>query len=149
MGCSIHTRELIFISIFFISHRSLLWQIKLIYWKSGLLSLRLRQSINEPVMRKPVFAICEQQRRRSVCTSTQSDQRLYYSLPRSYNTYVFYIRNFKPLASLCGWAGRVESYLVANPEDRFSRDEVQIRQFQTLRSVHQLRPQVCLWCHFL
>ena len=26
-----------------------------------------------PVMRKPVFAICEHQRRRSACTSTQSD----------------------------------------------------------------------------
>ena len=27
------------------------------------------------------------------------------------------------LASFCGCAGRFESYLVANPEDRFSRDE--------------------------
>ena len=26
------------------------------------------------------------------------------------------IRNFKPLASLCSWAGRFESYLVENPE---------------------------------
>ena len=32
------------------------------------------------IMRKPVFAICEQQRRRSICTSIQSDQRLCYSL---------------------------------------------------------------------
>ena len=29
--------------------------------------------------------------------------------------------NFKPLASLCGCAGRFESYLVAIPKDRFSR----------------------------
>ena len=35
----------------------------------------------------------------------------------------FYIRNFKPLASLCGCVGRFESYLVEIPEDRFSRDE--------------------------
>ena len=35
-----------------------------------------------PVMRKPVFAICEQQRRRSACASVQSDQRLCCSLPR-------------------------------------------------------------------
>ena len=28
------------------------------------------------VMRKPVYAICEQQRRRSACASAQSDQRL-------------------------------------------------------------------------
>ena len=31
-------------------------------------------------------------------------------------------RNFKTLASLCSWADRFESYLVENPEDRFSRD---------------------------
>ena len=36
--------------------------------------------------------------------------------------FFFYIRN----ASLCGCAGRYESHLVANPEDRFSRDEAQI-----------------------
>ena len=29
----------------------------------------------------------------------------------------------KPLASLCSWAGQFESYMVANPEDRFSCDE--------------------------
>ena len=34
------------------------------------------------VMRKPVFALCEQQRRRSACASAQSDQRLCCSLPR-------------------------------------------------------------------
>ena len=32
------------------------------------------------VMRKPVYAMCEQQRRRSACASAQSDQRLYCSL---------------------------------------------------------------------
>ena len=31
-------------------------------------------------------------------------------------------RNFKPLPSFCSWARRFESTLVANPEDRFSRD---------------------------
>ena len=39
-----------------------------------------------------------------------------------YYTSTCYIRNFKPLASLCSWAGRFESYLVANHEDRFSRN---------------------------
>ena len=34
------------------------------------------------IMRKPVFAICKQQRRRSACASAQSDQHLYCSLPR-------------------------------------------------------------------
>ena len=39
-------------------------------------------------MTKPAFAICEQQRRRLVCASTQSDQRSCCSLPRLYNTFV-------------------------------------------------------------
>ena len=34
------------------------------------------------VMRKPVFTLCEQQRRRSACASAQSDQHLCCSLPR-------------------------------------------------------------------
>ena len=51
-------------------------------------------------MRKPAFAICKQQRRRSACTSVQSDQRLCYSLLRQDNTSVFYIQNFKPLVSI-------------------------------------------------
>ena len=71
-------------------------------------------------MRKPVFAQCQQPRRRS---AAQSDQRLCCSLPRQYNTSSFYIQNFKPLASLCGYTDRFEFYLAANPEDRFSRDE--------------------------
>ena len=30
------------------------------------------------------------------------------------------------MASFCSWASKFESYLVANPEDRSSRDEAQI-----------------------
>ena len=66
-------------------------------------------------MRKYVFAICEQQRRRSAC----------------------YIRNFKPLSSFCGCAGRFMSYLVANPKDRFSRDEAHLRKCE--REPHMSR----------
>ena len=33
------------------------------------------------------------------------------------------MQNPKPLASLYSWAGRFESHLVGNSEDRFSRDE--------------------------
>ena len=73
-------------------------------------------------MRKPVFAICEQQR----CRSAHSDQRLCCSLPRKYNISSFYIRNFKPLASFCGCVGRFESYLVENPKDRFPHDVARI-----------------------
>ena len=43
-----------------------------------------------------------------------------------YNTSSFYIRNSKPLPSFCDCAGRFVSYLVANPEDRSSRDEAHI-----------------------
>ena len=45
----------------------------LIYWLS--------------VMWKPVYVICEQQRRSSACTSAQSDQCLCCSLSRLYDTY--------------------------------------------------------------
>ena len=77
-------------------------------------------------MRKPVYAICEQQRRRSACASGQFDQHLCCSLPRKYNISSFYIRNCKLQTSFCGCAGRFESYLVENLEDRFSHDEAQL-----------------------
>ena len=62
------------------------------------------------------------QRLRSARTSTQSDQHLCCSLLRQYSS----IQNFKTPASFCSWAGRFESYKVANPEGRFSRDEAHI-----------------------
>ena len=74
-------------------------------------------------MRKPVYDIYEQERRRTACAFAQSDQRLCSSLPGSYNTSSFCMQNFKPLPSFFGCAGRFVSYLVANPKDRFSRDE--------------------------
>ena len=55
-------------------------QIVHVHWTS--LSLQMNH-----IMRKPVFAICEQQRWRSACASTQSDQCLCCSLSREYNTY--------------------------------------------------------------
>ena len=36
------------------------------------------------------------------------------------------MQNFKPLASFWSWAGRFKSYLIANPEDRFSCDVIHI-----------------------
>ena len=44
-----------------------------------------------------------------------------------YNISSFCIRNLKSLSSFCGCAGRFESYLVGNPEDRFSRDVALIK----------------------
>ena len=78
------------------------------------------------VMRKPVLAIWEQQRRRSACAFTQPDQHLCCSLLRWYNTYTCQIQNLKTVAGLCSWAGQFESYLVGNPEDRFSHDVAHI-----------------------
>ena len=45
---------------------------------SLLISAKKQMSL---VTRKPVFALCEQQRRRSACASVQSDQHLCCSLP--------------------------------------------------------------------
>ena len=58
------------------------------------------------------YAICD-----------QSDQHLCCSLSRQYDIASIYIGNFITLASFFSWADRFESYLVENPEDRFSRDE--------------------------
>ena len=49
------------------------------------------------VMRKPVYVIYEQQRRKPACASAQSDQRLL--LFAAYNIVIFYICNFITLAS--------------------------------------------------
>ena len=88
------------------------------------------------VKRKPVFAICEQQRHRSACTSAQSDQHLCCSLPGWNNTSSCYSQNFKTLASIYSWAGTFESYLVENPEDR-SHDGAQLQAVIPLRSGSQ------------
>ena len=95
------------------------------------------------------FAICEQQRRRSACASTQSDQRLCCSLPGWYNISACHSRNFKTLARLISWAGRFESHLFGNPVDRFSRDETNLllsRNFLT--AISQIRKYVA-GSHFL
>ena len=61
------------------------------------------------VMRKYVFVIWEQWRRKSACASAQSDQHLYCSLSGKCNYITCFIENFKTLVSLCSWAGRFES----------------------------------------
>ena len=83
------------------------------------------------VMRKPVFVLCEQQRHRSACTSTQSDQHLCCSLLRQYNTCSCYVLNFQTLAKFCSWAGWFEYDLVANREDRFSHDGAHLWDIST------------------
>ena len=44
--------------------------------------------------RKPVFGMCEQQRRRPACASAQSDQRLCYSLSGKYSSQPCCVQNF-------------------------------------------------------
>ena len=97
-------------------------------------------TIYEPHREKTCFDICEQQRCRSACASAQSDQHLCFSLPRYYNTSSFYIRNFKHLPGFCGCAGPFESYLVADPEDRFSRDEADIMPCLPGHTIHHSLP---------
>ena len=54
--------------------------------------------------------------------------------------------NFMTLASLCGWADQFESYLVENPEDRFSHDEAHMvsDQLITVIKVSQQQAPKCL-----
>ena len=77
-------------------------------------------------MRKPVYAICEKQRRRSACASAVWSAPLLVTAWIVYSTSTCYSRNFNPVASLSCWPGWFESYLVANPEDRFSRVKAHI-----------------------
>ena len=55
----------------------------------------------------------------------EADQRLCFRYIDStkYNPSTSYIRNFKPLAMLCGCTAWFVSDLVGNPEDRFSHNE--------------------------
>ena len=46
------------------------------------------------------------------------------------------MQNLKPVASLYSCAGQFESYLVANPEDRFSRDEAYIITWYSQLHIH-------------
>ena len=57
---------------------------------------------------------------------------------RQYNASSFYIRNFKPLSSFCGCAGRFESTLVANPVTRLMSKR---NNENTTRECHNQRPQ--------
>ena len=70
--------------------------------------------------------VCEQQRRRLVCASAQSDQHLCYSLIVKYHIHTRYKRNFNFLASLCSGAGWFESRFFGNPKDRFTLGEAHI-----------------------
>ena len=78
----------------------------------------------EPRHKKTCFCPMRTTRALISLQSAQSDQYLCCSLLKQYNICSCYVLNFKTQANLCGCAGRFESNLVANYEDRFSRDEV-------------------------
>ena len=71
--------------------------------------------------KNPDFLVCEQQKRSQACTSMQSDQGLWYSLPEKDFGQTANMLSFFILVSLCSWVGWFDSYLVSNPEDRLPR----------------------------
>ena len=96
----------------------------------------------------PVYAICDQQRPRSACASTQSNKRRYYSLQRWYNIYSCYIQNFKTVTSSGGWAVRICTWS-KTPEDRFSHDVTQIKTpALLLPNPLPYKILLCLYCSF-
>ena len=78
-------------------------------------------------MRNRVYAICEQQRRRSACASAQSDQRLFVRCLDSIIPLVS-ITEISSLyvASVAEQSGLSLTWSETPGEDRFSRDEAQI-----------------------
>ena len=83
----------------------------------------LRYPKTQAVLTKPAFAICEKQRRRSAWTSMQHSL-INAFVVRCLDSIIPILAKSKisRLACLCTGAGRFESNLVANLEDRFSRD---------------------------
>ena len=78
------------------------------------------------VMRKPVLCLCEQQGTDQPAHSQSLISTFIVCCLDSIIPLVSFIRNFKTLTSFCGCAGRFVSYLVANPEDRFSCDKAHV-----------------------
>ena len=77
-------------------------------------------------MRKPAFCICENKDADQLRGYREADQRLCFRYIDSTIPLVPKIRNFEPLAILCGTTAWFVSDLVGNPEDRFSHNEAQM-----------------------
>ena len=52
---------------------------------------------------------------------------------------------FMTLSSLCSWADWFESYLVENPEDRFSHDVAQVNKGIAAWQQQQIKIKFCKW----
>ena len=77
-------------------------------------------------MRKPAFCIWENKAADQLRGNREADQRLCFHYTDRTGPFSSYIRNFKPLAILCGCTAWFVWGLVRNPEDRFSRVAAQI-----------------------
>ena len=88
----------------------------------------LVQSVDEmsPIMRKPVLPYMNNKGAGQSAHPCSLISAFVVHFLDSIIPLVFYIQNFKTLASFCSWAGRIESHLVGNPEDRFSRGVAQL-----------------------
>ena len=78
------------------------------------------------VVRKPAFCICKNKDADQLRGNREAEQRLCFRYIDSTYPSTSYIRNFKPLAILCGCTASFVWGLVRNPEDRFSHNEAHI-----------------------
>ena len=62
------------------------------------------------VKRKPDFVACMHQRYKPVCVFAQSDQHHCYWPSEKYNKFTYNMQKFNSQASLCSWAGSIESH---------------------------------------
>ena len=77
------------------------------------------------------------------CASAQSDQRHCFSLNGNFNGLVCYVPSFDTLASVCSWTCTFKHSLVANPDNRFSRDEANF--IQSCFDVSNLNPNAPIY----
>ena len=95
-------------------------------------------------MRKPVYAIYEQQRRRSACGSAQSDQRLCFRWLDSIISLLSISKiSSLYLASVAAQAGWSLPWS-QTPEDRFSRDDA-----HEYYNVHGWAENTCRYTHLI
>ena len=87
------------------------------------------------IVRKPAFCICENKDADQLCDNHEADKSLCFRYIHS-TIPLLPIRNFKPLAILCGCTAEFVSDLVGNLEDRFSHaSNVRICLFITLLAI--------------
>ena len=98
-----------------------------IRYHKNLWQFNLWVSVTSEPRHEKTWAICKQQRCRLACASGQSDHAFVICYLDSRIPALAKSKISRLLASLCSWAVWFELYLVANGEDRFSRDEAHMR----------------------